>query len=51
LATWMNNTIATAAAAKIMLTRVIARTRMLIGAPSRNTLLATASFMWDCWEA
>jgi hypothetical protein len=47
----MKSTIATAAAAKIMPTRVIARIRMLIGAPSSNTLLGAESFMWDCWEA
>ena len=46
----MKRTIATAAEAKIMPTSVIARMRMLIGAPLGNTLLGLGSFMWDCWE-
>jgi hypothetical protein len=47
----MKSAIATTAEAKIMLTRVIALIRMLIGAPLAITLLGEESFMWDCWEA
>jgi hypothetical protein len=47
----MKRMIATVAAAKIMLRRVIALIRTLIGAPLRNTLLGAARFMCDCWEA